>query len=843
MTLLPLFSYGLVPEKPRSGNEYFQSGEFSRTHSEYDKALREFQNAAERFSSEHQDSSYAVAQNRASEILLLISRNDEASTILKNNEAFITSHWGKMNELYCVCVDLIGDYFMSFSDAEAARIYYDRVYQIRLKLFGQDDVHTAYSMAQIASYYNFKITMDSAFFFAQKAYSICQQEQTQTHLIDEVKVISTYAYAYKIYKGHLPEESDKARVEARKIYQTAINKVRKTYGFKSLKEAGLYRSIGNTYTDQIGTLYYTQRPFNKSRLRDLYFKRAKEYYAKSEAMIRNVAGASHPDLSTVYFVTSLLYQYAYQTDSIKQALNFINSALQIILPSGTSAEKIDELNIRKCVYKYDLMTLLHAKAGCLQANYVKDSATSVLHQIYETEKLRILLWQHIIRDFSSPFPNRLMLIYNGSLFSELNYTAWRLYMVEKKSSYYSDLFLFSEWSKKSLRGKLLLQAGVSQKEKQYLQIATIDEIQSALPDKNTLFIEFHGEHTAIGITKDKVVATHLDSIGGDSLLRYLKQSMVGNDPVGYCTTAYTLYNKFLKPVTSQYSQHFSRLIIVPDGYLTYIPFGALISDSKNRSMDFRSLPYLINEVSVSYELSGTDFINETHHVSSGNGRILGFAPSFENRPLLPFSSDLLTNVANKYECDLFQKSEATITNFIRNAGNYSFIHLATHADTTARPRLYFSEATALSNSLPLDSIYFLPMKADLSILAACNTSSGTYEYGEGTLSFARAFLTAGCKSAISTIWSVDDKATSELLSNFYSGISDDLEKDEALRTAQLRYLQKCKSSREASPFYWSGIILTGDHSPIHLDGKNRMTIIVSTGLFLLLLLFIYYRKK
>ncbi|HRH65898.1 MAG TPA: hypothetical protein PLU53_06345, partial [Bacteroidia bacterium] len=196
---------------------------------------------------------------------------------------------------------------MSFSDVEAARTYYEHAYQIRLKLFGDDDVRTAYSMAQMASYFNFKITVDSAYFLAQKAYLICQQHQEQTHLIDEVKVISTYAYSYKIYFGNRIREFRLSRIEARKIYQVALDKVRKNYGSKSINEAALYRSIGNTYTDQILDLIYNPPQWSLRRIKDPIFREAKAYYIKSAEMIKNTTGGSHPDLSTVYLVTSLLY--------------------------------------------------------------------------------------------------------------------------------------------------------------------------------------------------------------------------------------------------------------------------------------------------------------------------------------------------------------------------------------------------------------------------------------------------------------------------------------------------------------------------------------------------------
>ena len=57
--------------------------------------------------------------------------------------------------------------------------------------------------------------------------------------------------------------------------------------------------------------------------------------------------------------------------------------------------------------------------------------------------------------------------------------------------------------------------------------------------------------------------------------------------------------------------------------------------------------------------------------------------------------------------------------------------------------------------------------------------------------------------------------------NFYEFIKQEKSRDEAMRLAKLKYLNDCKGSELAGPFYWSGLILTGESGPIELQLKKN----------------------
>jgi hypothetical protein len=120
------------------------------------------------------------------------------------------------------------------------------------------------------------------------------------------------------------------------------------------------------------------------------------------------------------------------------------------------------------------------------------------------------------------------------------------------------------------------------------------------------------------------------------------------------------------------------------------------------------------------------------------------------------------------------------------------------------------------------------------------------EYAEGLKSFSRAFAYAGSKSTISTLWKVDDRTTAEVLLRFYGYLGQGQEKSASLRMAKLDYLKQCRTSESSNPFYWSGLILTGDPSPIRLEKKTawwKWYAVSATLLVLFAVIFYQLRKK
>jgi CHAT domain-containing protein len=162
----------------------------------------------------------------------------------------------------------------------------------------------------------------------------------------------------------------------------------------------------------------------------------------------------------------------------------------------------------------------------------------------------------------------------------------------------------------------------------------------------------------------------------------------------------------------------------------------------------------------------------------------------------------------------FRASRATAVS--EELAQYRYIHFATHGLLNSEhPELSgillsaFDESGKRQNGfLQLHEVYNLRLSADLVVLSACQTALGRDIRGEGLVGLTRGFMYAGVPRVLASLWQVDDAATADLMREFYKAmLTEGMRPAEALRIAQVRMSQQTQWN---SPYYWAAFTLQGD---------------------------------
>lgn len=317
----------------------------------------------------------------------------------------------------------------------------------------------------------------------------------------------------------------------------------------------------------------------------------------------------------------------------------------------------------------------------------------------------------------------------------------------------------------------------------------------------------------------------------------------------YWEAAATLSHMVLGPAAELLGR--KRLLIVSEGILQYIPFAALPPpQSKGLASktpliiehEIISLPSASTLAVVRRELSNRipaqkmvavfadpifskndkRVINRQLGKEGGEATVRGIGIRGDFEPLIysRLEAKTISSLVQAGECKLaldFEASRATAMS--PELAQYRIIHFATHgllnSEHPALSGLVLSLVDINGNSqdgfLRLQDIYNLNLPADLVVLSACKTGLGKDIKGEGLVGLTRGFMYAGAALVLSSLWTVSDKATSELMESFYKAILEEKGKSPAaaLNDAQIKMWRK-KKGKLSHPYYWAGFILQGD---------------------------------
>ncbi len=267
-----------------------------------------------------------------------------------------------------------------------------------------------------------------------------------------------------------------------------------------------------------------------------------------------------------------------------------------------------------------------------------------------------------------------------------------------------------------------------------------------------------------------------------------------------------LYNWIIKPLEKKIAEHdIKTLVIVPDGPLRTIPFVALYNEVENKFLfDYFAL-------AVTPSLTLTD----PRPLPRKNIKILlnGLSKSVQNFAALPSVTKEISDIDKLFNDSTTLVDEKfllkSVTESLENSP-YDIVHISSHGQFDRNPK--YSFLLTYDDKLTMDRLETMfrlndlrKKQVELLTLSACQTAVGDER---AALGLAGVAIKAGARSALASLWFVDDSATSQLITDFYRQLQNpELSKAQALQNAQRNLASKRKYRH---PAYWAPFLLIGN---------------------------------
>ena len=275
----------------------------------------------------------------------------------------------------------------------------------------------------------------------------------------------------------------------------------------------------------------------------------------------------------------------------------------------------------------------------------------------------------------------------------------------------------------------------------------------------------------------------------------------------------TLYDTIIDPIQDLFSG--SELVFIPEGPLCLAPLAAFMSpDSKYLCESF--------SIRVAPSLTSLKMIARCpvdYHQKSGV--LLVGDPCVQdvtNLESLPCAREEVNMIGEMVGSTPLVGRQATKDEVLRRLGSVALVHIAAHGnietgEIALAPNSTCSEADFI---LTMKDVKQVQLRARLVVLSCCHSARGEIK-AEGVVGIARAFLGAGARSVLVSLWAIDDKATLEFMKNFYQHLVAGKSASEALNRAM-------NCMRESTEFsdvtHWAPFVLIGDDVTLEFDGSK-----------------------
>ncbi len=289
-------------------------------------------------------------------------------------------------------------------------------------------------------------------------------------------------------------------------------------------------------------------------------------------------------------------------------------------------------------------------------------------------------------------------------------------------------------------------------------------------------------------------------------IELLRGLLARKEPNGWQDVAQQLDADLVDPLRRlHWLDAVSRLYIVPHAELNYLPFSVLRHHTGTGDR------FLVDDVAP-VTLPSAEALTRRGTQPPAPLGLLALAPA---RTGLPFAQQEVASLAALFPAsnEVLSGRDATEVRFKADAARYRVLHLATHG--------FFNRVDPLFSGVELEpggeddgrlqvfEILGLPLGADLVTLSACDTALGAGELsdlpaGEELVGLTRAFLSAGSRNVVASLWDVSDQATSPLMTAFYR-VAQSRAFPEALASVQRQRAHG--EGPEAHPWYWAAFVI------------------------------------
>ena len=372
---------------------------------------------------------------------------------------------------------------------------------------------------------------------------------------------------------------------------------------------------------------------------------------------------------------------------------------------------------------------------------------------------------------------------------------------------------------------------------------TIPAVQKVLKGKNAAWLEIsHGGRAGNNslmiwyIASDTVWVKQIKD--ADPILLALNQienSVLNLNEDSWRAASYSFYTNFFKNDFDLLRQMKINRIFYSSGQNlpTFSP-EMLVTNSDRIGRPH----FLIEEFAFSTQLGAPTAFHDSYQTSS---KITSkacdvFVPKLGGNLLdLAFARNAAKFLGEKYSMNLFDK-KCESREFLKRLENAHTIQVFSHGE--GEKGIWFSDRLIAPSE-----IRTMKIPAELVSLTTCDSYTGELVRNEGMRGMVEAFSRAGTKRILASLWKIDERASAEIITQFYSELFREMDPDMALQQAQIQFLNTAHPE-EQHPYYWSGIQLFGNPTAYRVAGNQGLSFLYSTivgtiGIFALLILLIH----